>query len=186
LTFYDTDSLPEGAPDGTNDYLEPESFTEAIDVTAYDPNDGGGHNADDIVLIIRKSEWYPGFFTLNKFTVNNAVSLTTKVCLFYDDGSTDIRVANRGNPEDGNFAGGVWDAGSDPPPRYAFNYTDITANKITTGARYLIFWNDADGNDEIDVGENQYTAIYNIITNNSMEPRDNITLDTAVHFTAAP
>jgi hypothetical protein len=167
---------------------EPVNFTEVIDivVTPYDPNDAGGYNADNIVLIVRKSEWYPGFFTLNKFTVNNAVSLTTKSCLFYDDGSTDIRVANRGNPEDGTFAGGVWDVGSASPPPYAFTYTDISVNKITTGARYLVFWNDADGDDTIDVGENQYTAIYNIITNNSMEPRDNITLDASVDFSAAP
>lgn len=180
--FFDTDSLPEGAPDGTNDYLEPASFTEAIDVVTYDPNDAGGYNADNIVLIVRKSEWYPGFFTLNKFTVLNATSGITKACLFYDEGSTDIRVAGA----DGNFAGGVWDVGSDPPPPCAFTYTDITVDKIKTGASYLVFWDDADGNDTIDVGENQYTAIYNIITNNFMEPRDNITLDASVNFTAAP
>ncbi|HEC99276.1 MAG TPA: type II secretion system protein [Proteobacteria bacterium] len=184
--FYDTDTLPEGAPDGVNDYLEPASYTEAIDVTTYNPNDAGGYNADNIVLIVRKSDWYPGFFTLNRFTVNNAVSLTTKACLFYDDGSTDIRVANRGNPEDGNFAGGVWDVGSASPPPYAFNYTNITANKIKTGARYLVFWNDTDGDNVIDAGENQYSAIYNISTNNSMEPRNDITLDANVDFSAAP
>lgn len=180
--FYDTDTLPEGAPDGTNDYLEPANYTEAIDVTTYDPNDASGYNADNIVLIVRKSEWYPGFFTLNKFTVLNATSGITKACLFYDDGSTDIKVAGT----DGNFAGGVWDVGSNPPPPYAFNHTDITPDKIKTGARYLVFWDDADGNDTIDVGENQYTAIYNIITSNSMEPRDEIMLDASVDFTAAP
>jgi prepilin-type N-terminal cleavage/methylation domain-containing protein len=163
---------------------EPVNFTEVIDidVTTYDPNDAGGYNADNIVLIVRKSEWYPGFFTLNKFTVTNAQAGITKACLFYDEGSTDIRVAGT----DGNFAGGVWDVGSNPPPPYAFNYTDITANKIKTGARYLVLWDDADGNDTIDAGENQYTAIYNIITNNSMEPSDNITLDASVDFSAAP
>ncbi len=187
--FYDTDTLPEGAPDGTNDYLEPASFTEAIDVTTYDPNDAGGHNKDNIMLIIRKSEWYPGFFTLNKFTVLNAMAGSIKACLFYDDGSTDIKVAGTDGSmidADGDLAVDDWEVGADPPPPCAFNYTDITVNKIKTGARYLVLWDDADGNDTIDAGENQYTAIYNIITNNSMEPRDNITLDTAVHFTAAP
>ncbi len=156
---------------------EPANFTEAIDVTTYDPNDGGGHNADNIVLIVRKNDWYPGFFTLNKFTVLNATAGSTKVCLFYDDGNTNIKVAGMD---------GDWEVGTDPPPPYAFNYTDIMANRITTGARYLVFWDDADGDDEIDVSENQYTAIYNIITNNCMEPRDNIILDTTVDFTAAP
>ena len=187
--FYDTDTLPEGAPDGTDDYLELASFTEAIDVTTYNPNDAGGYNADNIVLIVRKSEWYPGFFTLNKFTVLNATSGITKACLFYDDGSTDIKVAGTDGSmidADGDLAVDDWEVGADPPPPCAFNYTDITVDKIKTGARYLVLWDDADGNDTIDAGENQYTAIYNIITNNSMEPRDNITLDTAVHFTVAP
>ena len=187
--FYDTDTLPEGAPDGVDDYLEPANYTEAIDVTTYDPNDAGGHNKDNIVLIVRKSEWYPGFFTLNKFTVLNAMAGSIKACLFYDDGSTDIKVAGTDGSmidADGDLAVDDWEVGADSPPPCAFNYTDITVNKIKTGARYLVLWDDADGNDTIDAGENQYTAIYNIITNNSMEPRDNITLDTAVHFTAAP
>ncbi len=170
---------------------EPVNFTEVIDivVTPYNPNDAGGYNADNIVLIIWESDWYPGFFTLEKFTVLNATAGNTKACLFYDDGSTDIKVAGTdGSMIDADSDGTAddWDAGSDPPPPYAFNYTDITVNKIKTGARYLIFWDDADGNDTIDVGENQYTAIYNIITNNSMEPRDNITLDESVDFSAAP
>ena len=170
---------------------EPVNFTEAIDivVTPYDPNDAGGYNADNIVLIIRKSDRYPGFFTLNKFTVLNATSGNTKACLFYDEGGTDIKVAGTDGSivdADGDLAVDDWETGSDPPPPYAFNYTDITVNKIKTGARYLVFWNDADGDNLIDTGENQYTAIYNIITNNSMEPRDNITLDTSVDFTAAP
>jgi hypothetical protein len=87
---------------------------------------------------------------------------------------------------DGDLAVDDWEVGSDPLPPCAFNYTDITANKIKTGARYLVFWDDADGNNTIDVGENQYTAIYNIITNNSMEPRDDITLDATVDFSAVP
>ncbi|MDL1967504.1 MAG: type II secretion system GspH family protein [Deltaproteobacteria bacterium] len=187
--FYDTDTLPEGTPDGVNDYLEPVSFTEAIDVTTYDPNDASGYNADNIVLIVRKSDWYPGFFTLNKLTVLNTTSGITKACLFYDDGSADIKVAGTDGSmidADSDGTSDDWDVGSDPPPPCAFNYTDSTANKIKTGARYLIFWDDADGNDTIDVGENQYTAIYNIITNHSMEPRDDITLDTTVDFSAAP
>ncbi len=171
------------------DKTEPVDFTEAIDVTAYDPNDAGGYNADNIVLIARKSDWSPGYFTLNKFTVLNATAGNTKACLFYDDGSTDIKVAGTHGSmvdADGDLAVDDWEAGSDPPPPHAFNYTHISANKITTGARHLVFWNETDGNNVIDVGENQYTAIYNIITNNSMEPRDDIILDTTVDFTAVP
>ncbi|MBC2694599.1 MAG: type II secretion system protein [Desulfobacteraceae bacterium] len=170
---------------------EPVNFTEVIDivVTPYDPNDAGGYNADNIVLIVRKSDWYPGFFTLNKFTVLNAILVTTKACLFYDDGNTDIKVAGTDGSmidADGDLAVDDWELGAAPPPPYAFNYTDITVDKIKAGARYLVFWDDADGNDTINVGENQYTAIYNIITSNSMEPRDNITVDSSVDFSAAP
>ena len=171
---------------------EPVNFTEAIDivVTPYNPNDAGGYNADNIVLIVRKSDWYPGFFTLNKFTVLNATSGVTKACLFYDEGGTDIKVAGTDGSmidADGDLAVDDWEVGSDPPPPCAFNYTDSTASKIKTGARYLVFWNDTIVvNGKIDANENQYTAIYNIITNNSMEPRDDIILDTTVDFTAAP
>ncbi|MBW2662608.1 MAG: type II secretion system protein [Deltaproteobacteria bacterium] len=171
---------------------EPVNFTEVIDivVTPYDPNDAGGHNKDNIMLIIRKSEWYPGFFTLNKFTVLNATSGITKACLFYNYPALPlVKVAGTDGSmidADGDLAVDDWEAGADPPPPCAFNYTDITVNKIKTGARYLVLWDDADGNDTIDAGENQYTAIYNIITNNSMEPRDNITLDVSVDFSAAP
>jgi len=183
--FYNTDTLPTGAPDGTNDYLEPADFTEAVDVTGYNPNDAGGYNADNIVRIIYKSDRHPGFFTLNRFTVNNAAALITKAALFYDTGLTDIRTAGGGNPEDGSFLAGVWDVGLAPPP-LAFNYTDLTPDKIAPGPRYLIFWNDTDSDSVINVGENQYTAIYNIITDNSMEPRTDIIIDTAVDFTPAP
>ena len=184
--FYDTDTLPEGAPDGTDDYLEPESFTEVIDVTTYDPNDAGGYNADNIVLIVRKSDWHPGFFTLNQFIVTNAVANTTKACLFYDNAGSDIRTANGGNPGDGTLVGGVWTVGAAPPPPQAFNYTDITANKIKTGARRLVFWNDADADNIIDTGENQYTAIFNIITSAGSNQVNTLSLDANVDFSAAP
>ncbi len=176
-------------PDGKFDFgttnaekTEPVKFTEAIDVTTYNPNDAGGYNADNIVLIVSKSDRHPGFFTLNKFTVNNATSGTTKTCLFYDDGSKEIKVAGT----DGTLNAGVWEVGADTPPPYAFYYHDTSSNKIKTGARYLVFWNDTDGDDVIDVGEHQYTAIYNVIAGNVLEPRDDITLDTSVNFTAAP
>ena len=175
--FGDTDTLPEGAPDGTDDYLEPASFTEPIDVTIYDPNDtnpndGGGHNADNIVLIIWKSEWDNGCFRLTEFKVQNAVyndpGEKTRACLFYDNVGTEIKTAG---------AAGDWVVGPDP---VAFNRNDVKP-----GARHLVFWNDTNDDDVIDSGENQYTFIYNIITSEGCHEIDSITLN-ANNFTAAP
>ena len=162
--FYDT---------GGN-YLEPASFTEAIDivVTPYNPNDAGGYNADNIVLIVRKSEWYPGCFRLTQFTVQNAVYIEpgekTKACLFYDDGGTEIKTTG---------VAGDWVAGPDP---VAFNRNDVKP-----GARHLVFWNDTNDDDVIDSGEKQYAFIYNIITSEGCHEIDSITLD-ANNFTAVP
>ena len=155
------------------DKTEPVNFTEAIDVTAYDPNDAGGHNADNIVLIIWESDWYPGFFTLKvseKFTVLNATPVETKARFFYDDIVPDTKVAGT----DGSMVDADLDGTADDW-EVLFNYTDITAHKIRTGSRYLFFWDDVNVDGNIDASEDQYTAIYNIIT--SEEPRDGITLD---------
>ncbi len=190
--FYDTDTLPEGAPDGTNDYLEPASFTEAIDVTTYNPNDVSGYNADNIVLIVRKSDWSPGYFSLNIFTVNNATynavtGVYTKARFFYADGHTETRIAGtNGNVNPPLPATtGQWVVGASPPPPSAFD-SSLFTDDVATGARYLVFWDDADGDGEINTGEMQYTYIYNIITSTGSNQIDNITLDATVNFTAAP
>ena len=190
--FYDTDTLPEGAPDGTNDYLEPASFTEAIDVTTYNPNDAGGYNADNIVLIVRESDWSQGYFSLNIFTVNNATynagtGVYTKARFFYADGHTETRIAGT----DGSVVPpppattGQWVVGASPPPPSAFD-SSLFTDDVATGARYLVFWDDADGDGEINTGEMQYTYIYNIITSTGSNQIDSITLDATVNFTASP
>ena len=190
--FYDTDTLPEGAPDGTDDYLEPASFTEAIDVTTYNPNDAGGYNADNIVLIVRKSDWSPGYFSLNIFTVNSAtynagMGVYTKARFFYADGHTETRIAGTDgsvNPPPPATTG-QWVVGASPPPPSAFD-SSLFTDDVATGARYLVFWDDADGDGEINTGEMQYTYIYNIITSTGSNQIDSITLDATVNFSAAP
>ena len=164
---------------------EPVNFTEPIDVTAYDPNKittidtvDYTYNEDNIVLIIWESEWYPGFFTLKvseKFTVLNATPVETKARFFYDDISPDTKVAGT----DGSMVDADLDGTADDW-EVSFNYTDITAHKIRTGSRYLFFWDDVNVDGNIDAIEDQYTAIYNIIT--SEEPRDGIILDASSDF----
>ncbi|MEA1899887.1 MAG: type II secretion system protein [Thermodesulfobacteriota bacterium] len=174
--FYDT---------GGN-YLEPANYTEAINVTTYNPNDAGGHNADNVVLIVRKSDWR-GYFSLNIFTVNNATynagtGVYTKARFFCADGYSETRIAGADGSVDPlpPATTGQWVVG---PP--AFD-SSLFANDVATGYRYLVFWDDTNGDDEINTGEMQYTYTYNIITSAGSNQIDSITLDATVDFTAAP
>jgi prepilin-type N-terminal cleavage/methylation domain-containing protein len=173
---------------------EPVNYTEVIDivVTPYDPNDAGGYNADNIVLIIRKSEWSQGYFSLNIFTVNNATynagtGVYTKARFFYADGHAETRIAgtNGSVVPPPPATNGQWVVGASPPPPSAFDCSLFT-DDVATGARYLVFWNDADGDGEINTGDTQYTYIYNIITSTGSNQIDSITLDATVNFTAVP
>ena len=68
--FGDTDTLPAGAPDGTDDWIEPASPAESLDVTAYDPT--SAVNADNRYLVVAGADWRPSFFRLLQFTVIDA------------------------------------------------------------------------------------------------------------------
>ena len=189
--FYDTDTLPTGAPDGINDYLEPASPTEAVDITTYDPNDAGGYNSDNLVAVINEAAWLPGWFTLEKFTVLNATSGITKAAFYYgyDNSAAQVKyqlyTAAVLTDEDGDTVADDWAQGG-PAPAEAFIYDDVSADPVITGSRRLVIWDDSDADDLVDVGENQFSQSYNILTHSGLEPRDNLIIDTAVHFTPAP
>jgi len=189
--FYDTDTEP---PAG-NDYREPASPAEALDITTYDPADLNGVNSDNVVRIIDEAEWQPGWFTLEKFTVLNATTVVagngTKAAFYYgyDHAAGSVRYVlhNAGvlTDEDGDTLADDWAQGG-APPNEAFLFDDTSADPAITGTRRLVIWNDSDADDEVDVGENQYTINYNILTHGGLEPRDELMIDTTLHFTPAP
>ena len=190
--FGDTDTLPAGAPDGTDDYLEPASPAEALDVTAYDPT--AALNADNRHIVVAGSDWCPGFFRLLKSTVIDAylgdpTHGTTKARFFRDDGApvsgVDLLAPAALTDEDGDLALDDWAAGDGTPADPAFDYDDTTAQKVPTGARYLVFWNDADNDDKIDSGETYRRVVYNVTAKAGSGQYDTITIDTG-DFVALP
>lgn len=185
--FYDTDTLPVGAPDGTADYLEPGSFTQAVDVSTYNPSDTNGHNADNVVMVIPAASWKPAWFTLEQFTVTSAVSGTTKGMFVYGynsvTGSLQSTVYTAGTH--GTLSSGTWIMGAAAPGE-AFLHTAATVSVACTGVRSLVLWNDTDGDNTVDSGEFWKVLHYNLFTHNGLEPRNSPVVDTTLHFSAAP
>lgn len=191
--FYDTDTLPAGAPDGMDDYLDPASPAEAVDNTTYDPNGANGYNADNVVMLVEILGWQPGWFTLEKFTVFNATAGAngTKAMFVYGyDSATatilsSILTAAVLTDEDGDAVVDDWARGG-PAPNEAFLYTDVTVDTAVTGTRALVLWNDTDGNNAVDSGEGHWRMNYNLYTHNGHEPRNELIVDTGLHFIPAP
>lgn len=159
LFFYDTANesllvLSRGA-DGRFDFgattenTEPVDFTEVLVNSDYDPL--ADENRDNVHIIVDKSDWAPGYFRLPKLTVRNATSHTTKCRLFRGR-------AEAASETETAILDGDWVVGDGAAPALAFD--DTTAEKIVTGARYLVVWNDTDANNEPDVGEEGVTFIY--------------------------
>jgi hypothetical protein len=172
--FGDTDTLPEGAPDGTPDYQEPADPIEAVDVTTYTPIDTNGHNADNVVMVLRGSSWRTGWLTLETLTVDNATYGTTKARFVHG-------VNDSGEVQEDTYTAnitGTWTLG--PLPQ-ALRFDGIAC----TGTRQLVVWQDNDGDDAVTSGENHTTINYNLYPHNGHEPRTNLVLDTTT-FTPAP
>lgn len=182
--FGDTDTLPAGAPDGTPDYREPGLPTEAVDVSAYTPNDTNGHNADNVVMVVRGTSWRPGWLTLPQLTVQGAISGTTKARFVYGvDGSGNLFSTLLVAGTDGSMVGSTWTVGPTPA---AVHHDGITPAFACTGGRQLVVWQDSGATaDAIDTGEPQATTTYNLYNHHGLEPRTPLFLDTAT-FTAAP
>lgn len=184
--FGDTDTLPEGSPDGTDDYQEPASFTEAVDVTNYDPT--ASPNADNCHIVVAESDWLPGFFRLPQLTVYDATAGTTKARFFRSDGAAagdDLLTATTlvdGGDSDGNDD---WVAGDGTPVNPAFNFDDTTTQKAASGARYLVVWNDSDGDDIPDSGENGLAILHNVTAVAGSGEQTDLTMD-ADNFAALP
>jgi hypothetical protein len=178
--FGDSDTLPEGAVDGNNDYLQPASFTESVDLSSYEPNNSGGHNADNLVMILRGSDWLPGWLTLETLVVENATNGTTKARFVYGiDASGNLLSELFTAGTEGSLIGTTWTLG---PTALQFDDTGTAC----TGTRQLVVWQDnGTTNDAVDSGELHTRLNYNLYPHNGHEPRTNLTLDTNL-FIAAP
>jgi hypothetical protein len=87
--------------------------------------------------------------------------------------------------EDGDGFVDDWVEGDGTPADPAYNYDDTTAQNAATGARYLVCWNDADNDGEVDAGEMHQHLIFNILAAAGSGQQGTLTLDTA-GFTPAP
>ncbi len=168
------------------DQSEPKNPIETVDVTAYDPT--AAVNADNCHIVVAESDWRPGFFRLLGFTVVNAYMSdathgTTKARFFRADetavSDVDLLVPTVLTDGDGDGAYDDWEQGDGTVSDPAFNFDDTTTQTAVSGARYLVLWNDADDDGEIDRGENYHTIIYPVGTSSGSGQYDAITVDTA-------
>jgi len=164
FNFLDSDTLPDGAPDGTDDYLEPASPTEAVDVSLYDPADtvclndqGEGCNADNVTLLVTAGHWKGAPATLHLLVYNATAGATGTKAAFYrgwDFGAGAPLADAPLNPgaadltdEDGDTLSDDWYLPS------AFAYDETTAPPAVSGTRQLVLWTDGDGDGVPDAGE---------------------------------
>lgn len=132
---------------------EPTYFTEAVDVTGYDPLEAS--NADNRHLIVRGSHWRQGFFELQRFTVLNADTTTT--ARFFASAQAPVDGVDTLNATtlvdaDGDLYLDDWVQGN-ATTLPAIAYPNLLGTNATTGGRCLVFWNDTDANGEPDTGE---------------------------------
>ncbi len=161
---------------------EPENFIEAVDVTTYTPT--ATQNADNCHIVVAASDWQPGFFKMLQMTVYNATAGTIKARFFRAAGSAVLTAATLSDA-DGDGAADDWVLGTGTDADPAFRFDDTTTDAVISGARYLVIWNDADGDDAIDSGESGYWVIYDVLATSGSGEVDSLTIDTA-DFTVMP
>jgi len=180
-------------PDGVYDFGDSEDPAAAVSIGAYDPTDEG--NADNLALVIEKSAWEPGFLRLSKLTVVNAgAAPATLRCrlfgVFNSSGERADPVWTAGTDgvwadTDGDTALDDWVLGQDGGGSQVFRYDDTTTDMIVPGARYLVCWVDADGDQAPDAGEYGVVKIFQAPARPG-GVTDQITIDAAADFTALP
>lgn len=160
--------------DGIYEFGDRLNPTESIAISSYDP--ALAANKDNIAATVNKDEWYPGFLNINSITVNNAQSGITKVAFWYAS-NTDNTVFYK--KLYASTIDGSWTITTD-----ALLFNDVTAEKACSGARRLVLWNDNNGNDEVDIGEGQYTKIIHVYAKPQPVSND-IEINVSTQFTPA-
>ena len=152
-------ALSPGA-DGIYVFGDPANPAEAVDLSSYDPL--ASENLDNLYITVRAHEFSPGYLNIGNITVFNAAAGITKARLFRGEGTaaSQIRTASVLTDEDADGSADDWSTGSAGFPAYL--YHGASAETLMTGPRYLVLWNDTDGNNEPDSGEPAHTLILNI------------------------
>ncbi|MBN1140448.1 MAG: prepilin-type N-terminal cleavage/methylation domain-containing protein [Deltaproteobacteria bacterium] len=160
---------------------EPLAFTEAITAADYDPL--AAANADNLHLIVAASDRVPGFFRLPRLTVRNATAGVTRARLFRADATpvagVDQLTAATLTDADGDGSIDDWVAGDNTAADPAFNYDDTTPETAASGARYLVVWNDADGDGILGGGETYAAMLFNVTVTAGSGQQEELELDTA-------
>jgi prepilin-type N-terminal cleavage/methylation domain-containing protein len=119
----------------------------------YDPNHAA--NQDNLVRIVRRSEWLPGFLRINQLIIEGVTNCAQTRCslcgVLNAQGARADLVLQCG--VDGTWDGGTqtWTIGGGGNP--AFSFGDLTPGQLVTGGRYLVCWVDANANNFSDPGE---------------------------------
>ncbi|WP_459924091.1 prepilin-type N-terminal cleavage/methylation domain-containing protein [Desulfatiferula olefinivorans] len=168
-------------PDGRYDFGDPSDPTFDLSAVTYDP--AAADNADNIVRILNDEVMGPGFFRLDRLVVLNAVAGVTRSRFFRSDeapvAGVDLLTCSALIDHDGDTVADDWVAGDGSPLNPAFRYDDTTAVSAKAGARYLVIWNDTDGNDQIDTGEYYTHVIYTVGVRATGGQVGTLTVDTA-------
>lgn len=136
--------------------------TDPFRLTDYDP--ALDANLDNIVRIVRRSEWLPGYLRIAELVVENVPgdphdNIKCRLFGVYNaSGERDDPVLLAGTH--GEIDGTTWAVGSETQP--LFRYDDTTSHRILSGARYLVCWKDENNNDVPDEGEEAWWKAYSI------------------------
>ncbi len=180
--------------DGRFDFLdgdtyEPASPTEEVDVSTYDPADAGGFNGDNVTLLLREEEWRGALLTLH-LRIYNALPGITKAVFYRGwDFSGVVPLAEAPIfPAAGDLTDEDGDGSLDDWYRpNAFVYDETTTDPAVAGTRLLLVWQDADGNNEPDSGEQGILLPFDLgVHNDPGNDLRTVTLDADDHFSPLP
>ncbi|MCB2218408.1 MAG: hypothetical protein KQH59_20300 [Desulfobulbaceae bacterium] len=198
FNFLDSDTLPAGAPDGTNDYLEPASPTEAVDVSLYNPADtdcendqGEGCNADNVTLLVTADHSRGAIATLHLLVYNATTGPNGTKTAFYRgwDFGADAPLAD---PPLSPSAADLTDEGGDGflddwylPS--AFVYDETTDPPAVSGTRQLVLWTDSDGDGIPDTDEEGIILPFDLRVQADLAGGlRTVRVDAALHFSPLP
>lgn len=109
-------------------------------------------NQDNIARLLRRRVWRDGSLHVEKISIDNAKDGPTAgvtKCRLYgvvdDAGTRGDLILQAGDDGDYSEMTGTWEV--------KIQFNDLTTDRLVSGARYLVCWDDEDGNDVPDHGD---------------------------------